>query len=474
MKSEKDTIWDKAKKNQEKMSRFKYDSISINDLHLNCENFRYDPVSYEEDALIKIIEEQGEKLITLAEDILQHGLNPSELTIVKANRNYKNKYDVLEGNRRITAIKLLDNPDLIPDKEDILYKKFKRFAVGFEKEKIEKIYCAVFENENSARHWIKLKHTGQNGGAGIVEWNAQQKQRFDSSEEKKPPNSAMQILDFLKKNDKIDKSLREKLNDLKSSNLERLITDKDVKEKLGIFSKNKELYCNLHPDELIKPLKKIVIDLLDPEFTVKKIYYKCDKIRYLDSFNIKDLPDKSKALVQDWNLSNFVNPQQPANKVILVPRIPITSKNRELIIPRNTLISIPNEPDFKRIQNIFSELKKLNIKRFENSAAITFRVFLELSVDSYIEKKLKHLLNHTNLSLSKKMDFIVSDFEEKKLLKKDQLKPVKVIISSKNNVSSINTLNAFVHNKHIHPNQNDLINNWDNLELFFIKLWESI
>ena len=41
-------------------------------------------------------------------------------------------------------------------------------------------------------------------------------------------------------------------------------------------------------------------------------------------------------------------------------------------------------------------------------------------------------------------------------------------------IFSIDTFNAFVHNKDFYPEAEQLKKNWDNLEIFFVKLWELI
>ena len=69
-----------------------------------------------------MIEDQGDKLYSLVDDIVNNGLSPVDLIIVTPNED-SNKYVVLEGNRRITSLKLLNNLTLIDDKYSPLRKK---------------------------------------------------------------------------------------------------------------------------------------------------------------------------------------------------------------------------------------------------------------------------------------------------------------------------------------------------------------
>ena len=53
----------------------------------------------------------------------------------------------------------------------------------------------------------------------------------------------------------------------------------------------------------------------------------------------------------------------------------------------------------------------------------------------------------------------------------------KVIRSEMNGNSSVlasESLNAYVHNEFFYPKADNLVIGWDNIETFFVLLWESI
>jgi hypothetical protein len=56
---------------------------------------------------------QDRKLAVLAKDIVDHGLSPSELPIVMQLPTDPKQFVVLEGNRRLTALKALENPNFL-------------------------------------------------------------------------------------------------------------------------------------------------------------------------------------------------------------------------------------------------------------------------------------------------------------------------------------------------------------------------
>jgi hypothetical protein len=94
-------------------------------------------------------------------------------------------------------------------------------------------------------------------------------------------------------------------------------------------------------------------------------------------------------------------------------------------------------------------------------------------MDSYLEK---HPISGVNInsSLSNKLKSVATDLQNKGHLDKHKLKGAYTASTMKDSIFSIDTFNAFVHNKDFHPEPETLKKNWDNLEIFFIKLWELI
>ena len=79
---------------------------------LDEDNPRITSVENQRDALQKIIKDQGSKLAVLAKDMLAHGLSPIKLTLVAKSKVKEKKFVVLEGNRRIAVLKILNNPQV--------------------------------------------------------------------------------------------------------------------------------------------------------------------------------------------------------------------------------------------------------------------------------------------------------------------------------------------------------------------------
>src|SRR5258708_21181210 len=88
--------------------------LKIEDLLLDVENPRISRGGGQKDALQKVIEDQDLKLVALAESIIEDGgLNPMDRLLVIKSPDAKDKYMVLEGNRRFAAIMILHSPAVL-------------------------------------------------------------------------------------------------------------------------------------------------------------------------------------------------------------------------------------------------------------------------------------------------------------------------------------------------------------------------
>lgn len=448
------------------MSNTKTRSISLTNLTVNIENPRFEMVGNQREAINIMIDDQGPKLINLASDILEHGLNPADLTIVTPHEKEKGKYNVLEGNRRATALKLLATPDIIDDHFKNIKKKFKEFSKTFKKNPITDVQCVIFDKQEDAYKWIELKHTGENNGIGTVGWDPQQSARFKEKVTGKSP-IAIQALDFLKNSPTFDSGLKKQLKDVPSTTLVRLLGDKDVKDFLGIRTEHGILESAIEKDEVVKGFTKIIKDLLKKDFKVKQVYDKEDRLKYLETFKKAEIPDKSKTAAKPWQLT--ASPSSTTSKTNQKKKSRPLSTDRKILIPRECILEIADTKTHK----IYFELKHLEVDQFENAASVLFRVFIELSIDAYIDKKKIQGIKKMT-PLKDKVEKVAQHMKGASIASDHELKGILASVSNTHSVLSIDTFNAYVHNRHYSPTAKDLKVAWENIQTFMEKLWENI
>lgn len=443
--------------------------IQLTDLQVNTENYRFESVSSQKEAIDKMIEEQEDKLLRLANHILDNGLNPNDKIQAVASSHDKSKFNVVEGNRRIVTLKLLDNPDLIDNpKSFTLKRKFKKLHDDNHSKLITSVECTIYENPAEADKWIKLKHAGQLDGVGIVTWNAQQVDRFEEKVEGKS-SLALQTIKLLEKSDDVPDEIKTNLKNLKATNLERLISDPNVRDFLGVEINNGIIQSEVDEKEVIKGLTHIVNDLLKPKFNVKKIYTKEDRDYYLSSIPATRHPNLKAKAKKPWQFNNVssTKPTKPTAKP--------NPKNRDRLIPRTCQLKIKNP----KLNSIYHELQAIPLSKFTNIAAIAFRSFVENSMDCYIEEnKLSHTKSgkplDKNTKFLTKVIEVANHLEVNNLADKHICKGIKNAANNPNNLLGIDTLHAYVHNSKFAAIASDMTITWDNIQTFIEKVWENI
>lgn len=93
-----------------------------------------------------MVRKQGDKIVNLAEDVNELGLSDAERFMVMVPHDKKHPYISLDGNRRLVALKLLNEPDLA---DGILsnkaFDRLKAVAKKFAEDPIKEVDIAIYE-----------------------------------------------------------------------------------------------------------------------------------------------------------------------------------------------------------------------------------------------------------------------------------------------------------------------------------------
>ena len=446
-------------------------NIKITNLFLDVENYRFEKQNSQLEAIVKMIYTAKEKLFNLAEDILNVGMNPTDKPLVIKGAE-DNQYIVLEGNRRLTSLKLLCNPDLIPDDFASLRKKFIKLRAERQKNIPSYIDCEVCADRMEADIWIKRKHAQGLNGIGVEQWNSQQRQRFDERTIGKA-SDVIQVLKLLNNSEYVDQHIKIQLPDLKSSNLQRLLADPYVRTSLGILKKEGRLYSVIDKTTMISGLIDIVKRLMDPDFVVSEIYNKTQRKTFIDNLFAQQGTPQSRGIQENaWIFLEKANDVNIENKPKSTQEV-VESKNvRTTIVPKKFKLPITN----KRIASVFEELSKLSLKTYTNTIV---RIFLELSVDYYLElygliKDGKLTACSSGMDLNAKINTVINHMYNTQKMTKDLSKGIRTEIKDSSSTLSVESLNAYVHNFRFSPKPQNLVISWDNIQPFFEILWKSI
>jgi hypothetical protein len=341
--------------------------LKVDNILLDTENPRISPSGNQREALQKIVDDQGSKLVALAKSIAQDGLNPMDRLLVIRAVTPKNRFIALEGNRRLAALKILNNPSLLGGLtiKTGLQKRFESVAASYD-HSIKTLDCNEVESRIEAAMWIRLRHTGENKGRGIVDWGAVASARFLGT------NPSLQALDLVLNHGELTADERSFIDDgFPISTLDRLLRNPAVRTMLGLSIRGDKLLSSLPPAELIKPLKRIVRALSDADVNVTALKLRDQQIAWVRELG-DDLPDLSKASgavkpVENLDNTDFlapppspsIPPAAPQNPGAAKPRVNSKPKKKDSsansLIPEGCSLTISNP----KIDEIAGELRRL-------------------------------------------------------------------------------------------------------------------
>ncbi len=447
-------------------------NLKIDQLLLDSENPRLLKTSNQRDVLQKILDDQGEKLFQLAQDIHSEGLSPIDTLLVLKEKKGSSRFIVLEGNRRLAALKFLANPTVLTSLhlKSSLQKRFETLAKTFKKSQVEPIRCFEVPNREEGAKWIYLRHTGENEGRGVVGWTGLATSRFRGTD------PALQALDFVKQFGELTEDQKQKIDTkFPITTLDRLLSTRDVRQLIGIDVKNRKLLSGLPPEEILKPLKRIILDLVqNPDVNVSALKNKASQVTYIKGFDSSDKPDLSKVdnlrAIEEINTREFK--AKPNKKQLTKRRTPDLS-DRKTLVPSKTNLNIVDP----KVATIFKELKQLKIDNFPNSAAVLFRVFLDLSVDYYMDTHSlsKQTTNKNNQKNEKKLSIkvgeVVDHLVEHQSCNRRDFKSIIRSLSVRSSPLSIDLFHDYIHNRFVTPKTRELIAAWDDGRPFFERIW---
>ena len=411
--------------------------IKIQDLIINLKNPRFEPTHSQSEALNKMISEKGNGLKNLAEDISINGISPIKRFIVIQKGK---KFYPADGNRRLIAIKLLQDPKLAPIK---LQKHFENLS---KTAKIPKdVDCVIFNNDEDARHWITVEHQGEMDGVGTVRWGAMEKRRYKT-------NKTM-IEGIFKYAD--DNNIPHE--NISVTTLERIFTFDEIQKMIGISFNENNLNC-IKPKKVVNSyLTKIFTAVHNKDIDSRKANSKVDTIKIINGLLDVSHP-----------ITKYDDEEQAKGKSTRTAR---SSTDRKHLIPKTCNLNVKTA----KIKNIYVELKEKLVlndgtKSTPIAVAVIFRVFLEISVTWYLKEKIN--FNTEEFSLNKKLKKVASYMEEQKIATKAELKHINTVTSSdRNNHLNIQYFNDIVHSIFIQTDQKTLKTMWENYENFFVLMW---
>lgn len=420
-----------------------------------------------------------DKVYELAKDIANDGFYPLEslLAIEEDGKTY-----VVEGNRRLTALKLLISPEAAPESHA---KKFRALAERLEGP-ISTVRVLLAPSREDAAPLIMQKHTRSQ----VERWNPLMQARFYRSLAAnglsvgdlaaKYGITLGEIAEFLRLDEMYEaacaleldtdvKTLVHNPREFPSAILKRLIDAPKFREYLGVeFEDDGTLRGRVSVDEFRKGYKRVLTDIARKKVDTRIINKAEDIQKYLADISGDEPNKKKKGNFKLGDLQKGRTAKTPA-EVSPPPEMPKatrTKRERNVIVPSGTKCRNSEV----RIRTVFDELKRLKLDAFPNSVAVMLRTLLELGIANYLDKtkKIQPVLAKYRAK-GKPNDWYPSLRQLLTAMKDDpsieigpqQRKQLTKLVSDEN--SLIDHLDQFVHNRFAVPSSVELIQAWNTL-----------
>lgn len=432
---------------------------------------------------------EHEDVKSLAGSIAKLGLFPNERLVVTPDGRH---HVVLEGNRRLAAIKLLLNPELAPTSAQVRH--FRRLSAKINLATLGKLEVAVVENRVAASPIIAALHTRE----AKKRWSSLQQARFyrELVDEGQTPAeiaedlgvSLGQVNGYLRAEKlyrvavalEYPPAVRRKIEDPKFplTTLERFIESTVARSFLGIdLDEETGFRGKVHPDRFKAVLKKVATDVATVRGLTRRINNEKGFKAYIAEAN-KQIP---KTLVRGrFSPDDIIGAGEGGEEPVPDPvqkkqprRKP--TKESTSIIPRGFQCRSRHE----RVRAIFEELKGMRIKDHRNSSGVMLRVLLDIALWSYLKDQghTAAVLDHCdpngkrrnlNADWTPTLKQLISFAVEKRLfpgMAADGYKAVRSLVAKDAAYFiTIDGFNFMTHNQYVTPTEGDLRAMWQRAE----------
>jgi len=457
------------------MSRqdFYIKEFDLTDLDLWRENPRLLYTQKDEQACIaKLMEDK--RFIVLLEDIAKNGIGITPIVVTPVEDHWV----VMDGNRRVAAMKLLGDINLCPPELEGIAKNISSLAKKYTDNLPEKIDCYASDDEDAIARHLMITHNGQQGGLGQVDWNALLQSIFGANNNIKSSSAAAYRLLVLAQ------SYGYQINeDYPITTLGRFPL-KSFCEQIGITypaNLKEPLTIRSEKQSSVEILLEFVSDVGTKKVNVStsagqlSVREKTARDQYLqglvEKHSAKPEP-KEKDDEGDKPESGKPTDGKGGNKPTPKPA-PKPTYKRNKFVPARRHTTVPK--DSTKEYNVFADMVKLVSKDTPIACVVVLRVFFEAT----LKKTCKAIgADWRANNLDKNTEFIANYlFDQNKIDKQLRNKIIK--ISGKEQTLSaaffsINTIQSMLHSEHFHPDTETVNHFWDELDPFLSICWDMV
>ena len=333
--------------------------------------------------------------IELLKHIVKYGqLSPSENILLLSHGN---RYIVLEGNRRLFALRLLNRhkPTL-----QLLSRRQQAQAENIVKghNPITEVRAVIFKHRVDAAPWITLKHASGQGGAAMKPWRAFEK---DRDEYNRNPNNCPKTLAFfytaINLRDEYEgfADVIDRVHERGYTNLERIITSLFFEEITGITISGTILrspYGEKYVHNIVISICEALANKeansrdLNKQLGIKKFIQSIVK-QHESSKTPNEKVELDAKIPQAVDKQSNETPQAPSPAGTQTALMELATKKQQTRTKQKALAEFTPSNLGDKLNQMVREAQKLTIHNYPEILFATYRILLDLSCDYYVKEK---------------------------------------------------------------------------------------
>ncbi len=453
-----------------KNGMYKVARISLDPL-----NYRHSKVKNDVEAMKLLLDDRKHKVLDLAEDIIRMGkMDPTNRLIVREDKKNPGFYTVLEGNRRITALKVLANPSIAHGTPDSA--AFTKLSKEFLKNPLREVDCVELPPKE-AKEWIRRRHYKGQGGAGSLDWDAIARARSDADE----GNYAkwLAVANFLEGQGYDVAPMVEKIAN-KSTTVDRVLSSRHLKQILGVSvqTDGSVVFDNGDTTAGAELLERLMSEMGDKSF-VETIVSNADQqetfLKKFESYGVKKTEEKSKSDKKGSGSGKGTEEDKgEGEETSQGKKSGKTAKGKT----RKFLADKGLEIELVAMSNFYEELKKLIVEKNKHVSAAMLRVFFDKATSCFLlELKVPHpgskKWDDFDVNLKTKVGAVLGIIDAGK--KNKELKYARQIADGGHgHIHTLDLLNDYIHHHKALPVGSELITIWDRFHPYYMALFEHM
>ena len=426
-------------------------NIPLRSLQVNRANDRHGELENETAAIAWLFNARDQHMRNLAKDIVEQG-QIYEPPLVSPEDDF---FLVFDGNRRVTCLKLLGDPQRAPTVE--LQTFFRELRSKWKGNFPDDITCQVEADRDRIDDILFRRHTGTQTGVGQTTWDDRMKGNFVERTGKKAGlNVAEEIEARLE-----SAGLLPARHKIPRSTMNRLLSAEPFRNRVGFSTKRGRFEFTHNEDQALGALARVANDLATKKLVLGDIWDVGGKKGYLDRL------DQEGVLPTDEHIAPAARSEAttaPAKKVR--PTATLRPTIRTTLIP-NKDFRIVWPGRLQRHHEIWEELQfRLDLAQHPNAISVLFRVLLDLAVENYIKQCSVPIQDGDKLPA--RAEKIGQHLKSAGKIDDKQLGIIKKFQHAEQLVSA-DTLNRYVHSPNFAPSPEHLMSLWDSLAEFIVQ-----